>query len=222
MFYFFSFASLSFYHPTPIPALSSPLASLLRSLPGLPCHSPIALRPLFCISCRLQLCTSFLCSLLVRYRYRFSLSVTLTARFFSLSFFMLTAAQHAGCSSVHSHHRWDLCRNICHLASRCTISPLPQLCAHTCHPVWRTGTVCFSNACIFPYLGLCVCLCTEMPVCVRRKLLRKVFEVSGRTWPSWVCVCLCVSVRQNKGGVVQRHRAPLYQIFYPHGQVGEV
>lgn len=67
---FFSFASLSFYHPTPIPALS-PLTSLC-SLPGLPCHSPISLRPLFCISCRLQLCTSFLCSLLVRYRYRFS------------------------------------------------------------------------------------------------------------------------------------------------------
>lgn len=65
-----SYASLS-HHPAPIPAFS-PLA-LLRPLPGLPCHSSIALRPVFSISCRLQLCSSFLCSLLVRYRYRFSL-----------------------------------------------------------------------------------------------------------------------------------------------------
>lgn len=66
---FFSSAYLS-DHPPPNP---HPLA---HSLSGLSCHSPIALRPLFCISCRLQLCSSFLCSLLVRYRYHFSLSNT--------------------------------------------------------------------------------------------------------------------------------------------------
>lgn len=64
---FFSPASLS-DHPPPHP---HPLA---HSLSGLSCHSHIALRSLFCISCRLQLCSSFLCSLLVRYRYHFSLS----------------------------------------------------------------------------------------------------------------------------------------------------
>lgn len=49
-----------------------------------PCHSSIALRPVFCNSCRLQLCTSFLCSLLVRYRYHFSLSLACSS---SLGFF---------------------------------------------------------------------------------------------------------------------------------------
>lgn len=31
----------------------------------------------------------------------------------------------------------------------CTISPVPSSCAHTCHPLWRIGTVCFCNACMF-------------------------------------------------------------------------
>lgn len=146
MFYFLSFASLSFCHLSPIPALS-PLASL-RSLPGLPCHSPIALRPLSCNSCRLQLCTSFLCSLLVRYRYRFSLSLSVSLTLFLSTFpFMFKAALHAGCSSVHSHHYMDLGHRIFHLASHCNISPLTSLRARTCHPVWRIGTVYF-NACV--------------------------------------------------------------------------
>lgn len=71
-------------HPCPLPLFAS-----LRSLPGPPCHSPIALRPLFCNSCRLQLCTSFLCSLLVRYRYRFSLCLSLQHSV-SLSLFLLS------------------------------------------------------------------------------------------------------------------------------------
>lgn len=69
-----------------------PPSSLPSACPVLPRHSSIALRPLFSLSCRLQLCASFLCSLLVRYRYRSSLSV---------SHVCMKAASHAGCSSVH-------------------------------------------------------------------------------------------------------------------------
>jgi len=73
-FILFSFAFLSSLH-LPIPGLPPSRTSPLPAWPAPPRHSPIALRPLFCNSCRLQLCTSFLCSLLVRYRYRFSLSL---------------------------------------------------------------------------------------------------------------------------------------------------
>lgn len=62
------------------------------------CHSPIALWPLFCVACRLQLCASFLCSLLVRYRYRSSLpppppNISVSS--------VLMACLHAGCISGH-------------------------------------------------------------------------------------------------------------------------
>lgn len=117
--------------PPSIP--STPPPTSLRSLPGPPRHSPIALRPLFCNSCRLQLCTSFLCSLLVRYRYCFSLSASVSL---SLSLFLpvlCISSSFLSCWGLLSmlavaqyvHIIASVSAFICHRASHCTISPLP-------------------------------------------------------------------------------------------------
>lgn len=63
---FFIFSSLLLFLP---PCISATLPSHCLAPP---CHSSIALRPLSRNSCRLQLYASFLCSLLVRYRYSFT------------------------------------------------------------------------------------------------------------------------------------------------------
>ena len=182
LFFLLCFSLLLPSYP-PIPALSSPLASLLRSPPGLPCHSPIALRPLFCISCRLQLCTSFLCSLLVRYRYRFSLSVTLNALFPFSCRRLLSMPAVAQCIRIIA--------GICAVTSAISPPAAPFHLFHSCVHIrviqcGELGLFVLVTHAFFR-IWVCVCVC----ICAR---LRKVCG----TYAATLGVCLLVCVRPSK------------------------
>lgn len=111
----------------PLPRLASLHPPAWPALPP-PCHSPIALRLLSSNSCRLQLCTSFLCSLLVRYRYCFSLSLPVFACHFNTGSLSLFTSPVDGCSGMlavrlcHCMKIWAF--YIFHVASHRTVSPL--------------------------------------------------------------------------------------------------
>lgn len=57
-----------------------------------------------------------------------------------------------------------------------------------------------------------LCVCMEIAACEAESGVEKrvACELFSEVYAAECAVCLCVSVRQSKGGSVRIHRAPLY------------